>query len=60
MLINRMVGYTTKATIKQGNSGSEVTICFVLNLSYQQILQLLQVIMLLGFTLCHCHKLLVE
>ena len=49
-------------TIKQGNSDcdSEVIICFVLNLRKQQILQLLNVTTVLGFTLRHCHKQLVE
>ena len=41
---------------KQGNSNSEVIICFILNLSYQKILQLLKVITVLGFTLRHCYK----
>ena len=42
-------------TNKQEDSNSEVIICFVINLSYQQILQLLKVIKVLEFTLCHCH-----
>ena len=43
-------------TIKQGLFDSEVIICFVLNFSNQQILQLLKVKTVLGFTLRHCHN----
>ena len=63
--------YIVKVTIytnKQGDSNSEGNTCFffffffffLLNLSYQQILQLLKVITVLGLTLRHCHKRFVE
>ena len=41
---------------KEGDSDSKVRVCFVLNLSYQQILKLLKVIAVLGYTLRHSHK----
>ena len=47
-------------TIKQRDFDSEVIIGFILNLSYQQILQLLEVIKVLRYTLRHCHKQFVE
>ena len=41
---------------KQGDSNSEIIICFILNLSYNQILQLMRVITVLGFTITSLPK----
>ena len=49
-----------ETTIKQRDFDSEVIIGFILNLSYQQILQLLEVIKVLRYTLHHCLKQFVE
>ena len=48
--------YCNSSTIKQGDSDSEVIICFVLNLISQQILQLLIAVTVSGITLRHCYK----
>ena len=47
--------------IKQGNSDSEVIICFGTKFKLSvDLIQLLKVITVLGFTSRHCHKLFVE
>ena len=47
--------------IKQGDSNSEVIMCFGTKFKFSvDLIQLLKVIMVLGFTLRHWHKLFVE
>ena len=47
--------------IKQGNSDCEVIICFGTKFKLPvDLIQLLKVITVLGFTSRHCHKLFVE
>ena len=46
--------------IKQGDSDSEVIICFVTKFKLSvDLIQLMKAITVFGFTLHHCHKLLV-
>ena len=44
------LGLMSSTPLKQGDSDSQVLTYFVLNLIYKQILQLLKVITVLGFT----------
>ena len=47
--------------IKQGVSGSDIIICFDTKFKLSvDLIQLLKVITVLGFTLRHCHKLFVD
>ena len=47
--------------LKKGDFNNDVIICFGTNFKLSvDLIQLLKVIMVLGFTLRHCHKLFVE
>ena len=48
--------YCLMCIIKQGDSGSEVIICFGTKFK-SDLIQLLKIITVFGFTLRHCHKL---